>query len=168
MNIFILNGDPDKIPALMCDQHVVKMILESAQLLSTVKTVYKSQVTYKPTHVKHPCTIWVGASRHNYNWLFRHFCALLDEYKYRYKKDHKCVLLIDELKDCEMMDNGLTDFALAMPVSLKTSDAVQSYQMFYAYKHLFRFEMRYTGRDIPVFLLNYGVLFIRLVIFFHF
>lgn len=96
----------------MVDKHVVKMILESAQLLSTahrvldgIESVGKSptgrkqktwtlgdareNVLYKSTHVNHPSAVWTRKSVENYNWLVEHFYALGDEYTYRYGKTHK-------------------------------------------------------------------------------
>ena len=69
-------------------KRVVKMVLETAQLLSTAIFI-NSAVTYdnlyKPTHIKHPCTIWAAANIENWDWLFRHFIALCEEYSLRYK-----------------------------------------------------------------------------------
>ena len=39
MNIFYVDRDPVKAAQMMCDKHIVKMILESAQMLCTAKRV---------------------------------------------------------------------------------------------------------------------------------
>lgn len=109
MNIFYLSDDPVTSAQSMVDRHVVKMILETAQLLCTAhrvldgerKTVVGKRKTtifelngiqdelfYKATHVNHPCAVWVRHCPENYNWTYRHYLALLDEYTYRYGKTH--------------------------------------------------------------------------------
>lgn len=60
MNIFYLDKDPKLCAQYHCDKHVVKMILESAQLLCTAvnEAAGKEVAPYKSTHVNHPCSIW--------------------------------------------------------------------------------------------------------------
>jgi hypothetical protein len=92
MNIFYLDRDPVIAAQMMCDKHVVKMILESAQMLSTAHRVldgdeYANKMgLYKLAHKNHPSTIWVRTSSENYRWLFNHYDALMQEYTYRYDK----------------------------------------------------------------------------------
>lgn len=91
MQIFVTDKSPVKSAQALDDKRVVKMCLETCQLLSTA--MYLNGVEgypYKPTHIKHPCTKWVSRSRGNFCWLLRHFKALLMEYTKRYKKRHKC------------------------------------------------------------------------------
>ena len=113
MNIFYIDKDPAQAAQWMVDKHVVKMILESAQLLSTAhrlldgrevegksKTGRKARrwvlddarenVLYAATHINHPSAVWCRASVENYNWLVDHMFALMQEYTYRYGKEHKC------------------------------------------------------------------------------
>ena len=113
MNIFYIDKDPVQAAQWMVDKHVVKMILESAQLLSTAhrlldgreiegksKTGRKARrwvlddarddVIYQATHINHPSAVWCRQSVENYNWLVDHFFALMAEYTYRYNKQHKC------------------------------------------------------------------------------
>lgn len=113
MNIFYIDTDPYKCAEYMVDKHVVKMILETAQLLSTAHRVLdgteyvgasksgrkakrwllpddRESVLYSATHINHPSAVWCRESNNNYNWLYCHFTALLDEYTYRYGKIHKC------------------------------------------------------------------------------
>ena len=79
MNIFVTDPCP-KISAQNLDnKRVVKMLLESAQLLSTAITLNGGKGIYKPTHIHHPCTKWVAHSYQNWLWLFRHMCHLQDE-----------------------------------------------------------------------------------------
>jgi hypothetical protein len=113
INIFYIDECPIQCAVWMVDKHVVKMILESAQLLSTAHRIVdgveyegKSQsgrkarrwvlpdarenVIYSATHINHPSAVWARTSVSNYNWLVDHFFALISEYNYRYEKHHKC------------------------------------------------------------------------------
>ena len=111
MNIFYISDDPVQASQWMVDRHVLKMILESSQLLSTAhrlldgvpvvttvgrkKTSYvlsdaREGILYSATHINHPSAVWARQSVANYNWLVAHFNALMDEYTYRYGKQHKC------------------------------------------------------------------------------
>jgi hypothetical protein len=90
MNIFISDISP-KISAInLDDKRVVKMTLESAQMLSTSLYRIHKQHPYKPNHLFHPATIWVSLSRQNFEWLLEHFYWLCTEYTYRYGKIHSC------------------------------------------------------------------------------
>ena len=118
MNIFYVDSDPIIAAQCLVDKHVIKMILESAQLLSTAhrildgkeitENVYingsspakyrkkkrwvlddnREDILYKCTHQNHPSAIWARQSVENYNWLVDHLFALSDEYTYRYGKYH--------------------------------------------------------------------------------
>lgn len=100
MNIFYLSHDPSECAEWMVDKHVVKMIVESAQLLSTAHRILdgtdkvlpdcREQVLYKATHANHPSAIWARQSIENYNWLVDHMFSLMGEYTHRYGKTHKC------------------------------------------------------------------------------
>ena len=78
MNIFYLNSDPERAAQLQYNKHVVKMILESAQLLCSAHIMLDSEidVPYKLTHKNHPSAIWTRQSRSNYAWLYFHMMAL--------------------------------------------------------------------------------------------
>lgn len=93
MNIFYLHPDPKICAQMHNDKHCVKMILESAQLLSTAHHLMNSKPPegiYKMTHKNHPSAIWARQSKNNYAWLFALFCDLMEEYTFRYGKTHKC------------------------------------------------------------------------------
>lgn len=92
MNIFWLSLNLQQCAKYHCDKHVIKMILEYAQMLSTAHRVLDSNVDqnlYKATHINHPCTIWVRSSNTNYLKLYELFCYLCKEYTFRYGKIHK-------------------------------------------------------------------------------
>ena len=94
MNIFYLDRDPKIAAQLACDKHVVKMILESAQMLCTAHRVLDGDEPadhggmYKMVHKNHPSTIWTRTSEMNYQWHWRYFDSLLKEYTHRYGKHH--------------------------------------------------------------------------------
>ena len=96
MNIFYLDKNPKIAAQMHCDKHVVKMVTEYAQMLSTAHRVCDGDVVadreglYRTAFKNHPCTAWVRQSKGNYNWLSDLWGYLGCEYQYRYgKKVHK-------------------------------------------------------------------------------
>lgn len=154
MNIFILSTDPTKAAQLQCDKHVVKMILESFQMLSTAHHVNESANAgsmYKAAFKHHPCTKWAAESSGNYAWLLQHTKALLQEYSRRYGKIHASARLLPlaELNPCPV--GKMTKFAQAMPDDLKNDDTVMAYRMYYKTK-VAAFKMTWKGRPVPSFM----------------
>lgn len=88
MNIFISDISAEQSAINLDDKRLVKMVLESAQILSTVADSVGESAPYKPTHKNHPAVKWAGASQSNFNWLVWHFHELCDEYVFRFDKDH--------------------------------------------------------------------------------
>ena len=133
MNIFVLHKDPDTAARMQCDKHVVKMVLETAQLLCSVAHSKGKVTPYKPTHKNHPCTIWAGASKANWNWLIDHGLALCDEYTKRYGKTHKSQKVIERCKRFRIRwpEAGPTPFAQAMPDQYRALDPVLAYRNYY-------------------------------------
>lgn len=98
MNIFVLDQDPYVAATMMCDKHIVQMIRETAQLLSTAHRVLDGKKVDKrwvlessldskipqATHFNHPCAVWARQTSENFQWLHIHFCSLLCEYTRRY------------------------------------------------------------------------------------
>jgi len=76
VNIFALDWDPFLAAQFQCDKHVVKMVLESAQILCSAFP----DAPYKRTHPRHPCVRWALSTRSNYDWLVKHAYGLSDEY----------------------------------------------------------------------------------------
>lgn len=177
MNLFILHEDPIIAAQLQCDKHVVKMIVESAQMLSTTHrmldgTLYyelsknnrkvkryrlnddREAVLYKAVHFNHPCTVWTRESLQNYQWHYKHFIALCDEYKYRYGKVHATDTLLRHYlyaPPSNIPSVGQTDFKLAMksnPECMFPEDPVKSYKLYYQTKQD-RFKMAWTNRKVP-------------------
>jgi len=127
MNIFILDRDPVLAAQYQCDKHVVKMVLETAQIMSTI-----SGGPYKPTHKNHPCVLWAGANLVNYNWLSEHGLALCSEYTIRYSKRHKCQNVIESLVphfDYDAEDP--INFVQCMSDEYKGEDPVEAYRKYY-------------------------------------
>ncbi|QJR80441.1 hypothetical protein CA267_006470 [Alteromonas pelagimontana] len=134
MNIFVLDTDIEKCAQYHCDQHVVKMILESVQLLCTALNKKGFSTPYKSTHVKHPCVYWVEESYDNFQWLCNLTLALNAEYQYRYEKaqGHKSIAVLNEIRDLRYSSKGLSPFAQAMPDEYKVKDdPVSAYRQFY-------------------------------------
>lgn len=98
MNIFATDPCPIASAKALDDKRVVKMTLESCQILNTTLiTLGATGIGYKPTHKNHPCVLWAGKSLGNYIWLHDHLEALLNEYTSRYGKIHKCSEHLDGL-----------------------------------------------------------------------
>ena len=177
MNIFFLSWNIDYCVRHHCDKHVVKMIIEYAQQLSTSHRVLdgkkkiviqnnrrlaryivdnekKNDVLYKASHINHPCNIWVRASKPNYEFLYKLFSALCDEYTYRYGKIHMTDTKLRELlKDppVNIENVGLLKPPLAMPEEYKERSVIKSYRKFYiGDKKKFA---KYTKRRTPLWLL---------------
>jgi len=175
MNIFVLNENPEIAAREHCDKHVVKMILESAQMLSTAQRMLdgteqiqvrnrrkhrtwvlpdaRENQMYQAVHMNHPCTIWTRESSDNYYWHFELFVALCEEYTHRYGKTHVTeTKLIDALADCpnSIPIAGMTPFRLAMGSNPECMgpDPIQSYRSFYKTKQK-RFKMVWTKRPAP-------------------
>jgi len=133
MNIFLLDYDPTRAAVSQCDKHVVKMVLETAQILCAL--FEPGEAPYRRTHYNHPCTIWSRESIQNFNWTVDHGKALAAEYTHRYGKRHKSE---DVIEWCDLNQYklslpsiGLTPFALAMPEEYRSSNPVQSYRDYY-------------------------------------
>ena len=157
MNIFVVERDPIQAARSLLDKHIVKMPLESAQLLSTNHRVLdgkesrtpknrktyvfddeRENILYKATMMNHPCTVWARKTLGNYSWLCLHGIELCQEYTRRYGKTHACQKVIDW---CLLnppknipMETRVTPFAQAMPEKYKHDDAVVAYRNYYIYE----------------------------------
>lgn len=179
MNIFILDKDPVKAAQLQCDKHVVKMVLESAQMLSTAHRMLDGHVEkrpsvsgkrmvnywahpdaehentlYKAVHFKHPCTEWTMRSNNNYNWHYTHFLALCDEYEYRYGKPHSSGNKLKEILKTPPRNipvHYLTPFALAMQHEPQCIFPGEPVKSYRAYYNTkqYLFKMKWSKREVP-------------------
>ena len=155
MNIFVLHKNPVKAGKMLCDKHINKMVLESAQMLCTAHWMRNGEAPYKATHKNHPCSKWVRKSYGNYNWLLKHALAIAKEYKRRYKRTHKT---FEVLKWCEKNKPKLnarkrTRFVQAMPDKYKDKDSVKAYQRYYIGEKL-RF-CKWNHSKKPDFIIEY-------------
>jgi hypothetical protein len=180
MNIFFLSMDPVKAAQAHADKHVVKMLLETTQMLWTAQHVLASEHTngvvpnietapltatgraggYRLTHKNHPCAIWTRASVANYRWLVALAVALADEYHFRYPKrqePHACEAHVAWLSDNPprgLPVGPLTWPALAMPPEFKVSKSpVACYRAFYVGSKKARGIVKYTRREAPAWVL---------------
>ena len=159
MNIFYLHEDPRQCAEWMVDKHVVKMILETAQLLSTAhrildgeesidtssgrkKKVYKlyddrDTTLYSATHINHPSAVWARQSVSNYNWLVDHLFALADEYTYRYSKTHATMTKLGyhiQSPPLNLKEWDMTPMPSCMDEQYKIGDdPIANYRNYYKY-----------------------------------
>jgi len=133
MNIFVLHKDPIIAAQMACDKHVVKMILETAQMLCTAATAAGHTTPYKATHKGHPCTLWAGHSAGNWKWLIQYGIALCAEYTKRYGRRHKSETIIRHCGELnlEFENSKQTPFAQAMPEQYRNDCAVTAYRAYY-------------------------------------
>jgi hypothetical protein len=142
MNIFILDDNPIKAAQYLFDKYVVKMALETAQILSTI-----NGGPYRPTHANHPCVKWAGECIENYLWTFAHGVAICNEYTYRYGKIHKSEEVIRSLATPLInIKEGRTDFVQCMPDEYKQKDPIEAYRIYYKTKTSFA---KWTKREKP-------------------
>ena len=138
MNIFFLDKAPEKSAQYLCDKHVPKMLLESAQMLSTAlhsHTMGISTGIYKEAYPNHPMTKWVGFNQDNFNWALENAMWIDEEYKTRFKKQHKsgkviqCIIDNDYYKD--IPDGFFSEPPQCMPDEYKDKDYVSAYRKYY-------------------------------------
>lgn len=179
MNIFVLDESPVVSAQLQCDKHVVKMIVESAQMLSTAHRMLDGYVEkrpsksgkrmvnywvhpnsnlentlYKAVHHAHPCTVWTMESIANYIWHYNHFIALCDEYEYRYGKKHNTDKLLRDVlitPPVNIPEQGITPFKLAMQHEPQCMHPDDPIRSYREYYQTKqdRFKMVWSKRDVP-------------------
>ena len=160
MNIFYLDKNPDKAAQYQYNMHVVKMILESAQMLCTAHHCYgdaeqKANVPYKQAHLNHPSTVWARQSRETYTWLYYHMIGLGNEYEKRYNKQHLTITKCGEFLATppkHIQGNEWVQPPQAMPDEYKHKDSIIAYWRYYINdkSHIAgKTENKY--REIPIF-----------------
>lgn len=132
MNIFVTDPDPQVCATALDDKRLVKMVLETAQLLCTavIHCGVDEGRLYKATHANHPCSLWARETRENFYWLTQHGIYLSNEYSMRFRKRHRSLLVIHLASDFgEYLPEGeLTPFKNCTDFK----DAPDVYQ---AYRH---------------------------------
>jgi hypothetical protein len=135
MNIFYLDEDPEVAAIVQYNKHVVKMILESAQMLCTAHRYYgNDDVPYKTAHLNHPSTIWVRQNTKHYFWLYKHMLALGEEYTHRYGKIHMSITKCKELLQLAPINMPTYKFEQppqCMPDEFKSDCAIHAYWAYY-------------------------------------
>lgn len=133
MNIFYVDKNPEKAAKALCDKHIVKMVLESAQMMCA--PFEKGSAPYRRTHFNHPSTKWARKSKEHYTWLATHAMALCLEYTRRYGRVHKsqavitwCVENMDKLN---FPTEGFEQPPQAMPFEYQSNNSVLSYRKYY-------------------------------------
>jgi len=152
MNNFITNRNPRICGREHSDRHVIKMILESAQLLCGVHHVIEEntdEVPYRLSHKNHPCSIWARENISNYLWLCELGLELCKEYSYRYGKRHKSQ---DVIEWCltnppSLPEEDFTEPPKAMPEEYKVDDVVQSYRNYYLGDK--KYFSKWKKREVP-------------------
>lgn len=165
MNIFILDSNPVIAAQYHADIHLNKMILESAQMLSTTAATLLNngnqiEGLYKPTHVNHPCNVWLRDSWRNCVWLYGLVTYLEIERKNRFNsKTHKSIQVIDnameQLNTCfEFITIEQTPFATAVPDWIKKLplSPIEKYHHAYRFKRDLGLQMKWTNREVPFFM----------------
>lgn len=168
MNIFVLDTNPIIAASYHCDQHLHKMILESAQLVSTAMIARHFNIPglYKPTHINHPCSKWAAASNHNIRWI----CELASELDSIRQSLSNCgshasmdiIKLVQDYLESEfgfLTSNAHTPFVFAGPaiISIRPWNVVEKYKQYYCKKHNNWLldkgaGMTYKGRSVPDFM----------------
>ena len=150
MNIFHLDKDPVLCAQYHCDKHVVKMILETGQMLCTAYQRHYGlkDDLYKPAYPHHPMTKWVGDSGGNFYFTIKLFDALLTEYTSRYNKVHKTSKIIllfnSKYKKWQNMEGDFTTPPLCMPDEYKLDDYIQSYKNYYIGEKMYFAKYNYS------------------------
>ena len=165
VNRFLIDHHPDAIAKSLCDQHIVKMPLEEAQMLCTAVWHHaphyaEKEGLYKPVHQKHPCTLWTKRNRSNYTFAFLLYNAMLKEYTYRYGKVHGASKHKDALINARQFmpwspAGGLTPHPQCFSGhdELKTDERwpIAAYRAFYIVDKL-KFARYNRGREMPAWL----------------
>ena len=154
MNIFYLHSDPKTCASMHCDKHVVKMILETAQMLSTAHHELDGEEAiegiYRTTHNNQPSNVWVRENYGNYYYAWSLLYYLLKEYGKRYGKIHATHRLLEPLKTRPKnldITPTPTEPPQCMPDEFKCDDYVEAYRAYYRKDK--RYILQWTGRPVP-------------------
>ena len=154
MNIFFTSRNPVVAAQGLGDSHILKQILETAQLLDTAHNV--SLVARPKSVFNNPCAMWARSSRENYTWLFQHFEELLNEYSYRFGKVHaymKYVTHLQNVDGCKFSGFGWSDPPLIAPaIYQRLVEPTKVYRAYY--RHGKKSLHHWTKRNPPGWLYN--------------
>lgn len=150
MNIFLLDMDIETCAKYHNDKHVVKMITEGVQILSTCLHFYSLPAPYRSTHLNHPCCVWARKSLQNYQWLWTLMDNLGKEYTHRYDRTHLShIRLLEQvpfIPNCVFIGSAFSLPPNCTPYK-EIEDTVSAYRQYYLIdkKHF----CRWTRRNIP-------------------
>jgi hypothetical protein len=153
MNIFVTDVSPSKSAQVLPDKHVVKMPLETCQMVSIIfskwyydwgtinKTDGTPYSTEKGAFRNHPCTKWAADNHYNLAWLITHGFALCNEYRYRYEKDHACMKGLEVAENIFATKSGkeisiyknVVEFTRAMPDEYKLDTSIDTFTAYKMY-----------------------------------
>ena len=158
MNIFWLDKDLRKCAKYHCDKHVVKMLVEYTQLLSSSSRIAGLEQGYKLSHMKHPDTLWLLESVENWCLLYSLTEYLYEEYKWRYDElgRHKSYEILKTLKIPPLPKVRFTEPPQCMPEELKSNDFIIAYRNYYIRDKSRFCSWRY--RDVPEWFNYEGIL----------
>ena len=143
MNIFFLDKTPELSAEMLCDKHIPKMLLESAQMLSTAVRKYEKETDttplakpiYKSAYPNHPMTKWVGETKGNFEWALENAIYIHEEYRFRFNKNHKSYKVIKNIINFELQahlpEGDMTTPPQCMPDEYKDNNYVTAYRNYY-------------------------------------
>ncbi|QDP58833.1 MAG: hypothetical protein Unbinned80contig1000_42 [Prokaryotic dsDNA virus sp.] len=133
MNIFFLHPDPGLAARSLCDKHVPKMALETAQMLCTAVNEHGGTSAYKSAYKNHPSTVWARRSQTTFLWLCEHGLAICSEYTKRFGKVHKCEAVIRECREqISLLPNeGAYPAPQCMPDQYRCDSLFDAYRAYY-------------------------------------
>lgn len=141
MNIFVTDPSPRESAVLLCDRHIVKMVVETGQILSTAVLYHSPEAEeglYKATHRNHPCVVWARSRRSSFQWLCTHGIELAMEYQARYGRVHKTLEVIQRassLSSLIPLSPGLDSFVYCGPEEHLKSNVTESYRTYLSEKY---------------------------------
>ena len=148
MNIFFLDETPEKSAKFLCDKHVPKMLLESAQMLSTAVQKYTDRIEelYKPAYPNHPMTKWVGFNRDCFRWALENAMSISQEYCKRFKKLHKSSKIINTIYDNNYINDIPDGFFKEPPQCMPDQYKLRSDLYVKAYRKYYQGEKEYFAK----------------------
>ena len=160
MQLYVLDYNTQKSVEMLSNCHVIKMCLETSQILSSVRFnlgVDLNNLMPKPYNPNHPVIKAIN-NNHKINWLLDYNRCLHNEYIYRFDKKHSYFKLIELYED--MRDNSINelnidflDFARDFKdFNTNKTDLVESFREYYKFKKSIIKNWKYTKRKEPIWL----------------
>lgn len=160
MQLYVLDYNPQKSVEMLSNCHVIKMCLETAQILSSVRFnlgINRHDIMPKPYNPNHPVIKAIN-NNHKINWLLDYNRCLHNEYIYRFEKKHSYFKLIELYYD--MKDNSINDVNVEFldfardfkDFNTNKTDLVESFREYYKFKKSIIKNWKYTKRKEPIWL----------------